>query len=149
MHDRDLLSQLEIFEPVTDSSLRAIRRPAGADLIVEYELTPAGSVHYQDLAPFWLATLWRFLEDSRQNTDAFEGLAYQAIAEKLTAVQFGTLYGAVRARLTLPPPYRVELREAYRILNGRVTSFAGTTTDGEFWAGYHQGEVYQSTARFE
>lgn len=143
LQDDDLLDQLGAFEAREQDDLLAVRRPAGADLIVEFA-PRSGRGTEGGLAAFWLATLWRFLEDSRQNTDAFEGLAYQALAERLDAAQFSALYGPIRARLTLAPPHGVELREAYRVLQGRVTSFAGVTTDGEFWAGYHQANVYET-----
>ncbi|MGE0493899.1 MAG: hypothetical protein AB7S38_32120 [Vulcanimicrobiota bacterium] len=142
MRDQDLLEQLDIFEAQDDAELRAARRPAGPDLVVEFEAMPTRSKD-GGLAAFWLATLWRFLEDTRRSTEAFEGLAFQALAERLDAVEFGRLYGRVRQRLTLQPPQGVELLEAYRVLNGRVTSFAGVNTDGEFWTGFYQADVFE------
>lgn len=141
MQDSDLLEQLGLFEPSGAESLRAVRRPAGADLVVEYELKSGEEV--SGLPAFWLACLWRFLEDSQQKTDAFEGLAFQALAERLDAREFSHQYGAVRSRLTLPPPYPIELREAYRTLNGRLVSFAGITTEGEHWSGFFQADLFE------
>lgn len=142
MRDRDLLEQLDVFEAREDTELRAARRPAGVDLVVEFEALPSRSKE-GGLAGFWLAALWRFLEDSRRSTEAFEGLAFQALAERLDAAEFTHLYGRVRERLTLQPPRGVELLEAYRLLNGRVTSFAGVNTDGEFWTGFYQADVFE------
>lgn len=141
MTDQDLLDQLGVFEASRGEDVRAARRPAGADLLVEFEVR-TGCQH-ENLAGFWLASLWRFLEDSRANTDTFEGLAFQALAESMSASEFQEAYGRVRARLTLPPPYPIELRRAYRTLNGRLTSFAGVTTDGELWAGFYQANVFE------
>lgn len=141
MRDQDLLDRLGVFEPSGAEGLRAARRPAGADLLVEFEVK-SGCQH-DDLAAFWLASLWRFLEDSRANTDAFEGLAFQALAQPLNAAEFAEAYGPIRARLTLPPPYPIELRRAYRVLNGRLVSFAGLNSDGEMWAGFFQANVYE------
>jgi hypothetical protein len=121
--------------------VRGARRPAGLDLLLEFELKHG--VKPRGLASFWLSTLWRFLEDSRQNPDAFEGLAFQAMAERLSAREFEEGYGPLRARLTLPPPYPIELRQAYRVLQGRVNSYAGITVDGELWAGFFQANVYE------
>lgn len=142
MQDHDLLDQLAVFEASRSEDVRAARRPAGPDLVVEFGLK--SDVEPQGLAAFWLASLWRFLEDAKQNTDAFEGLAFQAIAQRLSAELFEQCYSPIRARLTLPPPYPIELREAYRILSGRLTSFAGVTTDGEYWAGFYQANVYDA-----
>ena len=145
MRDQDLLDQLEVFEPSVGEGVRAVRRPAGVNLLVEFEVR-SGCQH-EDLASFWLASLWRFLEDSRANTDAFEGLAFQALAEPLNAHEFEAAYGPIRASLTLPPPFPVELRRSYRVLNGRLVSFAGVTTDGEMWAGFFQANVYELSTR--
>ncbi len=145
VRDEDLLYNLGLFDPEGTENLRAVRRPAGEDLVVEFVPKAAWS-REGALAAFWLATLWRFLEDSHQNTLAFEGLAYQAVAERLDAKMFEGLFEQVRSRLTLPPPYGVELREAFRVLNGRVTSFVGTTTDGEMWASFFQAGVFQLDA---
>ncbi|MCA9796379.1 MAG: hypothetical protein KC910_31445 [Candidatus Eremiobacteraeota bacterium] len=142
MRDRDLLEQLDIFEVRDDPELRAARRPAGADLVVEFEALPNRSKE-GGLAGFWLDALWRFLEDNRRSTEAFEGMAFQALAERLDALEFERLYGRVRERLTLRPPQGIELLEAYRVLNGRVSSFAGVTTDGEFWTGFYQADVFE------
>lgn len=141
MRDRDLLDQLGLFDPSAADGVRAARRPAGQDLLVEFE-AKSGCQH-ESLAAFWLACLWRFLEDSQANTDAFEGLAFQALAESLSAEEFREAYGPLRARLTLPPPFPIELRQAYRILRGRLTSLAGVTTDGELWAGFFQADVFE------
>lgn len=141
MRDQDLLYQLGVFDPDGTDDLRTVRRPAGEDLVLEF-LPKESWSRDGGLAVFWLATLWRFLEDCHQRTDAFEGLAFQAMAERLDARMFENLFERVRARLTLPPLQGVELREAYRVLNGRVTSFAGMTTDGEMWASFHQPQVF-------
>jgi hypothetical protein len=141
MQHRDLLGQLGLFDSSGAEALRAVRRPAGVDLVVEYELKSGEEV--SGLPAFWLACLWRFLEDSQQKTDAFEGLAFQALAERLDAHDFERDYAAVRSRLTLPPPYPIELREAYRTLNGRLVSFTGITTDGEYWSGFYQADVFE------
>ena len=144
MDDAELLYELAVFEIGEDAGLRAARRPAGPDLLVEYGVEE--SRRPKSLAAFWLASLWRFLEDSKQNPDAFEGLAFQAVAQSLSAAEFGASYGLLRARLTLPPPYPIELEEAYRTLHGRITSFVGVTTDGEFWAGFFQANVFELSA---
>ena len=112
------------------------------DLVVEFEALPNRSKE-GGLAGFWLDALWRFLEDNRRSTEAFEGMAFQALAERLDALEFERLYGRVRERLTLRPPQGIELLEAYRVLNGRVSSFAGVTTDGEFWTGFYQADVFE------
>jgi hypothetical protein len=143
MDDSELLYHLGVFEVRDDEGLRAARRPAGPDLIVEVTARQGHKVRYATLEGFWLAALWRFLEDSKQNPLAFEGLAFQASAQPLTIEEFNLAYEPIRERLTLPPPYRIELRKAFRVLHGRITSFAGVTRDGEFWAGFYQANVYE------
>jgi hypothetical protein len=141
MTDQDLTERLAVFEPCELSGLKAARRPAGRHLLVEFEMDQDGEAN--SLADFWLASLWRFLDDSRQNTEAFEGLAFQALAERLSPRDFEVGYGPLRAQLTLPPANAVELKESYRLLNGRLRSFAGVTSQGRFWAGFFQADVYE------
>lgn len=143
MDDQDLLDQLALFEVASSEEVRAARRPAGADLLVEFE--PRSEARPSSLPGFWLSALWRFLEDSRGNTDAFEGLAFQATALRLSPAEFAQRYGLLRARLTLPPPYPIELREAYLTLSGRLISYTGITTEESYWAGFFQANVYPTT----
>lgn len=140
MTDAQLLEQLGAFDPSWADGVRAVRRPAGADLLVE--MAPRAGHASGCLASFWLGALWRFLEDSRQNTEAFEGLAYQALAEALGPSDFQRRYEALRARLSLPPREPVELSVAYRVLQGRIQSFAGWDRDGDPWCAFFEAEVF-------
>ena len=141
MNDHDLQEQLGLFDPSGSESVRSVRRPAGAHLLVEFQ--PKAGIVPRSLAGFWLACLWRLLEDSQQNTEAFEGLAFQALAQRLTSEDFERLYGEVRSHLTLPPPYPLELSSAYRVLDGRLVSFVGLTCEGSAWAGFFQKHVFE------
>lgn len=135
---QDLLNGLAVFEPPGEVHLRSARRPAGRHLLVEIESDPEEGNPFCGLADFWLAALWRFLEDTHQNHLAFEGLAFQALAEGLSLGHFERLYADLRAHLILAPLRGVELRQAYRLLQGRLLSFAGVTHQGTFWSGFFQ-----------
>lgn len=143
MTNQNLMARLGVFEAPGEVNFRSARRPAGRHLLVEIETDPEEEPGFEELAEFWLVALWRFLEDSNQNHLAFEGLAFQAQAEPLSPTQFAQLYGGVRAHLILTPPQgAIDLRQAYRVLQGRLTSFAGVTRQGAFWSGFFQANVY-------
>lgn len=141
MTDQDLLEQLGLFDPASAEEVRAVRRPAGPHLLIEFQ--PKVGLIPLSLAGFWLGCLWRFLEDSQQSSVAFEGLAFQSLPLPLTAEQFREQYGAVRSHLTLPPPYPLQMRSAYRLLSGRLNAFAGIDIDGTAWAGFFQTHVFE------
>jgi hypothetical protein len=138
----ELLERLSVFDASGGVHLRVVRRPASRHLLAEVEADLEDGTCFYGLADFWLAALWRFLEDSHQNQLAFEGLAFQALAEALSPSHFEQLYGDIQAHLILPPPQRIELGQAYRLLQGRLTSFAGTTRHGTLWAAFFQANDY-------
>lgn len=151
MTSDDLWYGLERFEARDDDGLRVARRPAKADLVVEvFPDTDAQlSTKYLSLAAFWLAALWRFLQDNQRNVLAFEGLAFQAVAHRLSLADFVARYDEIRSCLTLSPPLDLELRESYAVLQGRLTSLTGVTTDGEFWACFYQAEVFRHAESYD
>lgn len=133
--------ELERFEAKEEDGLRISRRPAGQDLIIEV-YAKISSQSYPNLAAFWLASLWRFLEENHRSPQAFEGLGFQAQAQMLSRFEFTSRYQEIQKLLTLPPAHRLELKEAYLVLQGRLTSLAGFTIDDEPWALFFQAGVF-------
>lgn len=135
MHNHQLLELLEEFEPKDDESIRRARRPARGKMLLEVTTYDSGRGDYLSLTDFWLHSILHFLIDSGAKREFFEGVAYQADFEALTASEFETEFRQIQQELTLPPPGVVELQKAYRVLRGRLRGYAGITSDGEYWAG--------------
>ncbi len=136
-HDWDLQLRelLEEYKPREEEPLRAARRPAGKQLLIERWTLPGGHSVYTSPIDFWLSTLRHFLEDTGSDIRWFEGLAYQSVFEELEPAEFQSEYRQLQSRLILPPQDTVFLTTAYRALGGKVTSYLGQTEDGDWWSG--------------
>ena len=135
MHNHQLLELLEDFRPRDVESIRRARRPARGKMLLEITTYDKGRQDYISLTDFWLHAVRHFITDSGSKEEFFEGVAYQANFESLSAAEFEGEFRKVQDELTLPPPGIVELQNAYRVLRGRVVGYAGITTDGEYWSG--------------
>jgi hypothetical protein len=133
--DDQLLELIEDYKVREDQPVRTARRPAGSRILIERWTLPDGESCYSSILDFWLSSLYGFLQDSGSDTRWFEGLAYQSKFEQLLGDSFRSEYWLLQQRLTLPPPETITLETAYRVLNGRLLSYLGTTPDGAYWAG--------------
>lgn len=143
MFNQQILELLEEFKPRDEEPVRSARRPAGESLLIETQTYDSGTSFYLGLADFWLHALSRFQQDSGSDELWLRGLAYQSDFSERDADQFLKEYSAIQQRLTLPPPEIIELQKAYRVLQGRVISYCGITSDGEYWAGTYGPGYFQ------